>query len=89
MAFTTLEESYKPTVIFFGLTNSPATFQAIMNDILRDLVDTSSIANFIEIAMSLEGHDDIVKEVTKRMVENDLYINPERNASRRLERWSF
>ena len=89
MAFTTPEESYKPTVIFFGLTNSPATFQAIMNDILRDLVDTSSIANFIEIAMSLEGHDDIVKEVTKRMVENDLYINPERNASRRLERWSF
>jgi len=88
VAFTTLEESYKPTVIFFGLTNSPATFQAIMNDILRDLVDTSSIANFIEIAMSLEGHDDIVKEVTKRMVENDLYINPERNASRRLERWS-
>ena len=89
MAFTTPEESYKPTVIFFGLTNSPATFQAIINNILRDLVDTSSIANFIEIAMSLEGHDDIVKEVTKRMVENDLYINPERNASRRLERWSF
>jgi len=89
VAFTTPEESYKPTVIFFGLTNSPATFQAIINNILRDLVDTSSIANFIEIAMSLEGHDDIVKEVTKRMVENDLYINPERNASRRLERWSF
>ena len=86
MAFTTLEESYKPTVIFFGLTNSPATFQAIMNDILRDLVDTSSIANFIEITMSLEGRDDIVKEVIKRMVENNLYINPERNASRRLER---
>jgi len=86
VAFTTLEESYKPTVIFFGLTNSPATFQAIMNDILRDLVDTSSISNFIEITMSLEGCDDIVKEVIKRMVENNLYINPERNASRRLER---
>ena len=57
-----------------NITNSPATFQAIMNDILRDLVDTSSIVNFIEIAMSLEGHDDIVKEVIKRMVENDLYI---------------
>ena len=74
MAFTTLEESYKPTVIFFGLTNSLTTFQTVINDILRDLVDTSSIANFIEIAMSLEEHDDIVKEVIKRMVENDLYI---------------
>ena len=74
MAFTTPEESYKPTVIFFGLTNLLATFQAIINDILRDLVDTNSIANFIEIAIDLEGHDDIVKEVIKRMVENDLYI---------------
>ena len=74
MAFTTPEESYKPTVIFFRLINSLATFQAIINDILRDLVDTNSIANFKEIAIDLEGHDDIVKEVIKRMVENDLYI---------------
>jgi len=74
VAFTAPEESYKPTVIFFGLTNLLATFQAIINDILRDLVDTNSIANFIEIAIDLEGHDDIVKEVIKRMVENDLYI---------------
>jgi len=26
VAFTTPEESFKPTVMFFGLTNSPATF---------------------------------------------------------------
>ena len=32
------EGSFEPTVMFFGLTNSPATFQAIMNDVLRDLV---------------------------------------------------
>jgi len=54
VAFTTPEESYKPTVIFFGLTNSLATFQAIINDILRDLVDTNSIANFKEIAINPE-----------------------------------
>ena len=76
VAFTILEESYKLTVIFFGLTK---------NDILRDLVDTSSIANFIEIAIDLEVYDDIVNDVIKRIVENDLYINPERNASRKVE----
>ena len=27
-AFTTLEGSFESTVMFFGLTNSPATFQA-------------------------------------------------------------
>jgi len=33
-AFTTPKGSFKPTVMFFGLTNSPATFQAMMNELL-------------------------------------------------------
>ena len=33
-AFTTSEGSFKPTVMFFRLTNSPATFQAMMNELL-------------------------------------------------------
>ena len=32
--FTTPEGFFKPTVMFFGLTNSPATFQAMMNKLL-------------------------------------------------------
>jgi len=36
-AFMTHMGSFKPTVIFFGMTNSPATFQVMMNEILRDL----------------------------------------------------
>ena len=36
VAFITPEELFEPTVVFFGLTNSPATFQAMMNKILRD-----------------------------------------------------
>jgi len=35
-AFTTPEGSFKPTVMFFGLTNSPVTFQTMMNKLLRD-----------------------------------------------------
>jgi len=34
-AFTTHIGSFEPTVMFFGMTNSPATFQAMMNEILR------------------------------------------------------
>ena len=39
-AFMMPEGSFEPTVMFFGLTNSPATFQAMMNELLRDLVNT-------------------------------------------------
>jgi len=35
-AFITNKGLYKPMVMFFGLTNSPATFQAMMNTIFED-----------------------------------------------------
>ena len=36
VVFTTPEESFEPMVMFFGLTNSPAMFQAMMNELLRN-----------------------------------------------------
>jgi len=39
---------YEPTVMFFGLTNSPATFQAMINDIVRDLIDTEDVVVFMD-----------------------------------------
>ena len=38
-AFWTNRGLYKPLVMFFGLTNSPATFQTMMNDIFKELID--------------------------------------------------
>ena len=38
-AFTTSEESFELTVMFFRLTNLPTTFQAMMNELLRDLIN--------------------------------------------------
>ena len=37
-AFITHKELFKPTVMFFGLTNSPATFQQFMNDFFHDMI---------------------------------------------------
>ena len=80
--FTTYLEVYKPTVMFFGLTNSPATFQAMINDILRDLIDTGDAVAFMDnILVGTENkkkHDEIVEEVLRRIEENDLYIKPEK-----------
>ena len=76
------EGSFKPTVMFFGLTNSPATFQAMMNNLLRDLVVEEKIAVFIDNVMiateTEEGHDKIVEEVLKRLEENNLFVKPEK-----------
>ncbi len=53
-------------VMFFGLTNSLVMFQAMMNDLLRDLVVEEKVVVFIDdvmIAMETEeGHDEIVRK---------------------------
>ena len=80
--FSTLEEAFEPIVMFFGLTNSSTTFQAMMNDLLRDLVVEEKVAVFIDdmvIAIETEeGHDEIVEEVLRRLEENDLLVKPEK-----------
>jgi len=80
--FTTPEGSFEPTVMFFGLTNSPVMFQTMMNEVLRDLINMGKVAAFIdnvivEIEME-EGHDKIVAEVIRRLEENDLYVKLEK-----------
>jgi len=68
--------------MFFGLTNSPVTFQAIMNKLLRDLINTGKVAAFIDDIIvgteTEEEHDKIVAEIIKRLEENDLYVKPEK-----------
>jgi len=82
VAFTTLEGSFKPTVMFFGLTNMPATFQAMMNELLRDLINIGKVAAFIDdviVRVDMEEeHDEIVAEVIRKLEENNLYVKPEK-----------
>ena len=80
--FTMHMGSFEPTVMFFGITNSPATFQAITNEILRDLINEEKVAAFVNNVLveteTEEGHDEIVEEVLRRLEENDLYVKPEK-----------
>ena len=76
------EGSFEPTIMFFGLTNSPATFQAMMNELLRDLINTGKVVVFIDDVIvateTEEGHDELVMEMVKRLEENDLYVKLEK-----------
>jgi len=74
--------SFKPTVMFFWITNLPATFQAMMNEILRDLINEGKVAVFVDDVLveteMKERHDEIVEEILKRLEENDLCVKPEK-----------
>jgi len=83
-AFTTHVGSYELVVMFFRMTNSPATFQGMMNKILRDMINKGKVAAFVDNVLigteMEEGHDEIVEEVLRRLEENDLYVKPEKSA---------
>ena len=76
------EGVFEPTVMFFGLINLPATFQKIINNLLRDMIETGDITAFIDYVMVEieieEEHDDIVEEGLRKMVENNLFVKPEK-----------
>jgi len=81
-AFSTPEGSFEPTVMFFGLTNSLAIFQAMINNLLRDLVVEEKVVVFIDDIIvateTEEGHNKIVEEVLRRLEENNLFVKPEK-----------
>jgi hypothetical protein len=89
--FITNEGLFEPTVMFFGLTNSPATFQTMINTIFRDLIDGGSVTIYMDdIAIHtrrkegetesdhLARHRDLVRQVLDRLRKNDLHLNPEK-----------
>ena len=66
-------------VMYFGLTNSPATFQTIMDTILYDLPNVLVYIDDILIhTKTEEGYNDCVMEILRRLEENDLFLKPEK-----------
>ena len=81
-AFITHVSSFELTVMFFRMINLPAIFQAMTNEILRDLINKGKVAVFIDDVLveteTKKGHNEIVEEILRRLEENDLYIKPEK-----------
>ena len=81
-AFTMHISFFEPIVMFFGMMNLLATFQAMMNKILRDLINEGKVAAFVDDVLveteTEERHDEIVEEILRRLEENDLYVKPEK-----------
>jgi hypothetical protein len=81
MAFKTRYGLYEYTVMLFGLSNAPATFQNMMNLIFRDLLDLGLIVYLDDIliyAETVQEHDHIVMEVLKHLPANGLAISQDK-----------
>jgi hypothetical protein len=65
----------------FGLSNTPATFQNMMNYIFQDLLDIGLIVyldNILIYAKTEEEHNHIVTKVLKHLAENGLAISQDK-----------
>ena len=80
MAFKTNRGLYEPTVMFFGLYNSPATFQAMMDDIFNDMISECIIIVYMDDIFLFAPDDATLTENTKKVLQrlrdNDLFLKP-------------
>lgn len=80
-AFRTRFGLFESLVTNFGLTNAPPTFQRFINSIFHDILDIYLQAYLDDLLIysdTLEEHREHVKEVLKRLRENNLFANLEK-----------
>lgn len=72
---------FEYTVMPIGLINAPATFQALMNNIFRDMINAGLLIYLDDLliyADTLEEHDAIVREVLRRLTKHNLAVAPQK-----------
>ena len=79
-AFKTNKGLFEPTIMFFGLCNSLATFQSMMDSIFEDLIEgciviiyMDDIFLFAKTSLELENN---TKQALQRLKENDFFLKP-------------
>ena len=68
-AFKTNKGLFEPTVMFFGMCNSPATFQAMMDDTFADLIKIKIIIVYMDDILIFARDKKTLEENTKRVLD--------------------
>jgi len=81
-AFCTNHGLFEPLVMFFGITNSPATFQTIMNDVFRTIIVKGIVIvyldNILIFTKTEEEHEQAVQRVLEILTEHKLFLHLEK-----------
>jgi len=68
--------------MFFGMTNSPTTFQTMMNDIFRTVIMEGIVVvyldNILIFTKTEEEHERAVWKVLEILAEHKLFLHPEK-----------
>jgi len=88
-AFHTNCSLFEPLVMFFGMTNSPATFQTMMNDIFRTLIAKGIVVVYLDdiliFTRTEEEHERAVQRVLEVLAEHKSFLHPEKCEFHRKE----
>ena len=76
---------FEPTVMFFGLTNSPATFQTMMNTIFTEEIVEGWLVVYMDNILiatkdDLEFHEKCIYRMLKKLKKHNLYLKPKKCA---------
>ena len=80
-AFQTNQGSFETQIMFFSLTNSPLTFQTMMNDVFQDLIMKDIVCVYLDdiliFTKALSEHQRVVQLVIERLQEYKLFLKLE------------
>ena len=78
-AFMTNRGLFELTVMFFGLMNSPVTFQAMMDDYFEDLINKGGIVIYMDdILIHMKTKEELMRrtrQVLDKLKKHNLYLN--------------
>ena len=81
-AFRTNQGLFEPLVMFFGLTNSPPTFQTMMNDVFREEIVKGWVVIYMDdilvFSKNEEDHEKYVGRILQKLREHKLSLKPEK-----------
>lgn len=83
--FITSKGLFEPTIMFFGLSNSPATFQRFMNDSFKDMIAKGWLIVYTDDMLLTASNGQTNNEWTKRV----LQMMKELNLNLKLKKCKF